>query len=174
MRIKVETDLSAFADLFDVTDEEVNNKLVAAVNTAAFEYQTRVVESTPVITANLRNSISVEMATADDPTAIVYSNVEYAQAVEYGTGVYSEAPGALRKPIVIYAKQVRYRTGKGGKKQKTPVKLMTFKNADGRWTSAQAVIIAGMRPRAMFRKNLPYLEAKLDAEITKVIKELGK
>lgn len=174
MRIQVTTDLGNFADLLNVKDVEVKKAIAAAVNSAARKGLDDIVKNTPVLYAVLRNSISRTLATADEPTAEIYSNVEYAPMVEFGTGVYAEAPGSRRAPIVIYAKTLRYRVGKGGKVQSKPVRLLVFKNRDGNWVSAQAVIIQGQKPKAMFRKAVPLIEAVLAQELNSVIERLGK
>jgi hypothetical protein len=174
MRIEVTTDLSGFQDLLNVKDADVRKALAGAVNSAARKGLDDIVKNTPVKFGVLRNSISRTLATADVIEAEIYSNTEYAPMVEFGTGVYSEAPGSRRAPIVIYAKTFRYRVGKGGKVQSKPVRLLCFKNSQGNWVSAQAVVIAGQRPKAMFRKAIPLIEAVLAQEIGNIIERLGK
>lgn len=84
------------------TIELVKNAVYASANSI----RTDAKSLAPHKTGALQDSIHVEgpTATPGNISASVGTDLEYASYQEYGTGVYSEYPGASHEPIVITAK----------------------------------------------------------------------
>lgn len=84
------------------TIELVKNAVYASANSI----RTDAKSFAPHKTGALQDSIHVEgpTATPGNISASVGTDLKYAPYQEYGTGVYSEYPGASHEPIVITAK----------------------------------------------------------------------
>lgn len=130
-------------------DANARQGIANAMNAAIQTGQAAIVEDTPVQTARLRSSIAVTLAEPDNLTASVHTNVEYAQYVEFGTGVYSEAPGAPGVPFTITAKNAQ---------------ALHF-TWQGQEFYRKSVTIQGMRPRGMFRRNIPVIQIALQQQL---------
>lgn len=102
-----------------VSEQQIVQAVADGVNETAINLHADAVQNTPVDTGRLRSSIALrETATADDPSAEVATDVEYAAHVEYGT-VHQTAQPYMRPAIERQlpqldqniAKHVRKRTG---------------------------------------------------------------
>ena len=132
-------------------------------------------ELAPVKTGTLRRSIGMEqpVVTATGVTGEVFAGgagAPYARALEYGTGVHSEAPDSKRQPIVIVpvrAKALAWPQGwlgaPGGQYRRLSGNLRTGvlrKLQTGKFTPAQVfifrkkVIQQGIRPRSFMRQAI--------------------
>jgi hypothetical protein len=132
-----------FEQFMALRPEDYYGAVSAGVNTALQLGKALIAESCPVITARLKNSISADTAMpGPECSGQIYTTVEYASAVEYGTGIYSENPQSNKQPIVIKAKNG---------------KALAFKGGNG-MIFRKSVTIQGMKPRAMFRKNIAAIE----------------
>lgn len=140
-----------FMRLLNFNDAQVREVVAVALNEAGLFAQDLIVQSTPVDTARLRNSWTLEIATPDDLEAVVFTNVEYAPYVEFGTGVHSENPASNKQPIFIKAKNK---------------KALKF-TSGGETFFRKSVTIQGMKPRSMIRRNIPVIEQKLNETLRK-------
>jgi hypothetical protein len=147
-----------FERFLNLTPDDYNNAVCAGVNKALQEGKALVAEACPVITSRLKTSISADTAMpGPECSGQIYTNVKYASFVEYGTGVNSENPESNKQPIVI--------TAKNGK-------ALAFKGRGGGMVFRKKVVIQGMKPRAMFRKNIAAIEeirtTAIEANIAKL------
>lgn len=129
------------------SEDIVRDKVGKAVVRAAYRVQEAVGTKAPHITGALKGSINVHgpIHSRNNVGASVGTNLKYARAVEFGTGIFSEDEGATRQPI--RPKRAKVLAWQKGKK----------------WIFARQV--AGMKPRRYFRQGL---EAS-QAEATKLI-----
>lgn len=177
--------------LASLTDDKIGEVCAAAVNDALDHGVGLISESVPVgnyITPDtgkggtgirrggrLRQSIDAEYATPESPSGKVFTTVEYAPAVEWGTGIYSDMPGAPRAPITIKAKNPRTVMIRG--KAVTIVALTFYGQIPGEpagsngWTSLKEVTIRGMAPRAPFRNALPAIQQRLNESLRRRVEE---
>lgn len=139
------------------TEAAAQGALADALNRTAAFGEALVVESTPFRTGVLRNSIHVVEATPAALEAAIATNVEYAEAVEFGTGIHSEAEGAPKRPIVIKARKA---------------KALRFV-VGGQVVFRRSVTLQGQKPAAMFRSNLPAIEERLGEEMEAALEGLG-
>jgi hypothetical protein len=111
---------------------------------------------TPRRTGNLQQHLGSQIDSADIPTwaRIGFQPLKYAPFVEFGTGIFSELPGAPKAPIVPTVKQALAFTIGGKRIVRRSVK--------------------GMKPRAMVRLGfldaLPSLRALLQRAASEVFK----
>lgn len=96
-------------ELVEELTKELSEAMAAAVSdaviAAAARIEGRAKEMAPVDTGNLRNSIQHRQTGRFE--AEVAAHAEYAAAVEFGTGIFSVAPGADHQPIVIKPRQAK-------------------------------------------------------------------
>jgi HK97 gp10 family phage protein len=129
-------------------DAVLSDEVISAVQNASMAVEREAKSRVPVKTGTLRRSImSTVSPLGGKPTGIVSAPVKYAPAVEYGTGVYSEAPGATKQPIVIRPKTAGGLFWPGAPH---PMKKVT---------------VQGMKPRPYMR---PAFAAKKQAAIEKI------
>ncbi len=116
--------------------ETVRDKVGKAVVKAARRVEEAVGTKAPHITGALKGSINVQgpIHTSNNIGAVVGTNLKYARAVEFGTGIYGEGEGATRQPIVPRR-----------------AKVLAWKKG-GKWIFARQV--AGMKPRRFFQKGV--------------------
>lgn len=112
-------------------------------------------EATPVDTGDTRRRWQVsKVPTADDPSAVVSNDSEVALYLEYGTGIYSDFPGAPRQVI----------KPKNGKAL-GPVNWMGANGVYFAW-------VRGMRPVMMVRRNLGRIRQMLIDNVNAEIRSL--
>lgn len=153
--MKFELDLGDFAP--QTAEGATQAALMDALNLTAAHGEALVVGATPFRTGVLRNSIHVVPANLGSLEAAIATNVEYAAAVEYGTGIHSEAESAPKQPITIKARKA---------------KALRFVMG-GQVVFRRQVTIQGQKPAAMFRSNLPAIEERLGEEIEAALEGLG-
>lgn len=110
-----------------------------------------VVRRTPRRTGNLQQHLFADVDQAAIPryARVGFQPLKYAPLVEFGTGLYNEAPGANRQPIEIYPKHKR---------------ALAFE-INGKRLVRRKVVVKGMQPRRMLRDgwqaSLPRVRALL-------------
>lgn len=182
MQVQVTAELSpALRRLLAVKDADVQAAVIRAVNRTIIQARTAIAESTPVgnytvfagraargrdvkTGSRLRNSIRQKLATKADPVGIVFTNVYYAPFVEYGTGIHSEAPGGVKH-------------GPGGGRifiRAKNAKALRWRGPNGQWFFAKWVFNPGMRPAAMFRSNIPDMQASFRRNLADELDKLFK
>lgn len=160
------------ARFLGLTEEKIKGAIRDAVDETLIEGQRMIVDDTPRVTSTLRNSIGIiEASEHSDGTMggqiVAYSNI--APYVEYGTGIHSENPNSNKQPIVIRAKQASSISAFHSAKSKGLNEKMAAQSArhalrfviGDRVIYAQSVTIKGMKPAAMFRKNLAAIQELL-------------
>ena len=83
--------------------ELVATKLNQAINKATIAMQTLIRNEAPHRTGKLRSSVQFLV---QGLRGIIYTNLNYAVYVEYGTGIWGVGPGAKKQPIVPVNKKV--------------------------------------------------------------------
>ncbi len=131
------------------SEETVRDKIGKAVVKAARRVEEAVGTKAPHITGALKGSINVRgpIHSNNNIGAVVGTNLKYARAVEFGTGIYAEGEGATRQPI-----------------RPRRAKVLAWKKG-GEWIFARQV--AGMKPRRFFKQGVEVSQA----EATKIISD---
>lgn len=104
--------------VFDNASDICINAIKDAINKTAYEVEAEAKQNAPHDHGQLRASIHTNEAhvTSNNVQAEVGTNLNYAIYQEYGTGIYSEFPGASRQPIRAKAGKVLAWTGSDGQK----------------------------------------------------------
>ncbi len=183
LRVRVESTRSLPRNLADRFDTE----LLAAAKQSQRIVVNRARQNAPTKTGTLRRSITADEVTVANGSIIAAvgaggSGAPYAKGVEYGTGIYSTAEGAPRRPIVIvpiHAKALawpgRAMGAPGGQYRRLSGSLRTsvrrslaagsLRAADV-FVFAKRVVQQGQRPR-------PFLRPALDDSTSEIIAAFG-
>ena len=95
--------------------DQTSRQMEAVVRSGALLVQNSAKTKAPFKTGTYRRSIHMETATRLPTEVVVHvgTNDPRGPWLEYGTGVYSEAPGAKKQPIVIRPKNKKALAFKG-------------------------------------------------------------